>query len=166
MSIDAWWGINDNMYYLTHESSQIGSMYREMYMTPANLGIPFVGEPGAVTSTDNVGKALVKIDKWILAKLLSGGNEENIYTSNGRVVVNYHGYEIDIDSFQITDKDYVIYKLDDPTDAKAFNDVTNMNASTLVSDASAFDAHNNAGKYAVTVALSYSVKVNYKGSVD
>lgn len=149
-SADSWKNYNMNMYYLC-SNDYIGKYYRSSYMTPTNLGIPFIG---LSDGSDNSSQSLEQISRWIFAQLLSSGNKETI---DGHYV-NYHGFKVDLDNFKITSKEYRVFDLSNTTDLKKFQEVTNMRGETLASNAQA-----NAGKYGFTVALTYTVPIEYDG---
>jgi hypothetical protein len=151
-----WATMNKNMYYLCNaESNYIGKFYKDARMTPTNLGVPFVGLSGG---GDNASTSLENISKWVLASLLSNGNSELVHNTGTDAYVNYNGFKVYVNQLQITNKEYRVYNLTNSADQEAFRTITNMEGATLASN-----AQTNAGKYGFTVAITYSVPIEYEG---
>lgn len=110
-------------------------------VTPVNMGITHIDKD-----------ITLKMFKYNLASTLIGGNKANLIKVNGKTVVRFNGFEVDIDSITINVQHVITSK-----GSQYYSLATGLDNSKL---------GNNRGSYnsnVIVAEVSYKVPVRYKG---
>lgn len=162
-------GLGINTISLSAAEKTMGKSYKENMMTPLNLGIPYLDE-----------NTVERICRYNLVANFSEGKANNIVTdpnkrAGGAVkrldidtgsyvqaprYVQYRGFRIYYDSFDIEKISYIIYDITDETQRKEFFDVTNIQASNLYGG---FIEHLDERKYIGVAKIDYNIDIDYVG---
>lgn len=162
LSVDCISGVkSDGMY------GKSGEMYRANYVTPLNMGVPYMDK-----------EVLTKMFQWNLASLLSNCNYKAIDTDvNGQYCVHFNGYRVYASMAQITNLEYKVFDLTNTADAQEFYSLTSINPSglngsisttvgTYTPNTANMDTASGYGderQYACVIGIEYSVPISYEG---
>lgn len=113
-------------------------------VTPANLGITHINED-----------VTLKIFQYNLASTLIGGNTENMKVVDGKNVVKFNGFEVDIDDVRIAVQHTVT-----PVGSKYYEVATGLDSSKLDGTGGIGGSSND---NVIVAEVSYVIPVRYKG---
>lgn len=135
--------------------------YVNSYMTPLNLGIPYI-DPDITQ----------KMFQWNLARLLSDCDSNTIisdaeYGGTGKYCIRKNGFLIYAQDAKITGLNYKVYDLNDPAEQDEFESYTHIDADELgfSDDISYMHEMSNGDerKRVCIVGVEYSVPMTYIG---
>lgn len=109
-------GISYGGVALDGADDQIAEIYKETYVTPLNIGIPYMDKEVAQ-----------KMFRWNLAQLLSNCDRDSIQLDdNGNYCVNYKGFRVYANVSYLDDFDYEVFNLKNPDDRTRFSEITGI----------------------------------------
>jgi len=133
-------------------------LYRDVMMTPLNLGIPYL-------DLDTVNRMY----RWNLAQLLSNCKPELIkIDEDGITYVEFKGFRVFADSAAITNLEYKTFDLTDMSDRVEFNQITNINPDNIEFDVDInlkenLDITDDERTRVCVVGIEYKVPITYEG---
>lgn len=133
-----------------------GKQYKQLMMTPLNMGIPYLDE-----------ECVEKIFRWNLANILNNGQTEadgrltNMkVNSEGRIYVEYKGFQVFAGEAEIADIEYRVLNLDTDGGRQDFKKYTNMNADIILNNTSGYGDER---RKVCLAGVSYTVPMKYEG---
>lgn len=132
----------------------LAKYYLDDMLTPLNIGVIYLDK-----------NTLTKIFRWELVNILMNGEPNMVIQetpgNNDSNYVFYKGFRLYYNSIQIKNIQYTIYNLDNSSDAKAFQELTNIDVEDYI-------ARSNIGgdderKYVAIATLQYDMRVGYEG---
>lgn len=162
LSVDCLSGVKSEGDY-----GRAGQMYRNNYVTPLNMGVPYMDK-----------EVLQKMFRWNLAALLSNCNQEAIDSdADGIYCVHYNGFRIYASQAKITNLEYRVFDLTNMKDAQEYYSLTSINpkglngsistsVGTYTPNTANMDVASGYGderQYACIVGIEYEVPISYEG---
>lgn len=141
-----------------YTEAMTAKLYKEVMMTPSNLGIPYL-DPTVVN----------KMFRWNLAQLLSNCNKDSIQIGeDGKSYVNFRGFKVYADMAKIYKFEYKTFDLEDSKDRIEFNKITNIDPDNLgfMYDNNleeTIDSKEDERKRVCLVGIHYGVPITYEG---
>lgn len=138
-----------------YADSMTALLYKNVMMTPLNLGIPYLDED-----------TMNRMFRWNLAQLLSNCNENMIRTDeNGDTYVYYSGYRVYVQNARISNLDYKTFDLTNLNDRKEFSKYTHIDPDNLgfEYDQEALGIDNEERERVCIVGINYTIPVSYEG---
>lgn len=142
-----------------YTDSMLALNYKNVMMTPLNMGVPYMDK-----------EVLNKIFKWNLAQIASDCNSDAIRRDDsGRNCIFYKGFRVYADQARITNIDYQVFDIENPSDLKEFKDLTHIDPDKLGYDDSLIQYlggydNDDERKRICVVALEYSIPIAYEGA--
>lgn len=152
-----------NLRLMTDESDIIGKVYRDNYVTPMNLGIPYLND-----------ETVTAMAKWNLAKILnvdgksgsyaaslySATQLKNLHKDRVGVYVSWNGYRVYIDKLKLDIK-YRLMDMSSNDDKEEFKAETSMQPDVLFNSDAILAGSNE--KYFILTEITYELPILYEG---
>lgn len=135
--------------------SMTALLYKDVMMTPLNLGIPYLDI-----------ETMNKMFRWNLAQLLSNCNSNMIrQDENGDTYVYYSGYRVYVQNARISKLDYKTFDLTNLNDRAEFSRYTHIDPDNLgfEYDQDDLGIDNEERERVCIVGINYSIPVSYEG---
>lgn len=141
-----------------YTDSMLALSYRDVMMTPLNMGIPYMDED-----------ILNSIFRWNMAQIASYCNSNTIRKdANGNNCIYYNGFRVYADRAMITNIEYRVYDTEDPDEKLEFEELTHIDVDNLGFDDSLINylggyANDDERRRICVIGLEYSVPIAYEG---
>ena len=135
--------------------SQMAKTYKEVMITPLNMGVPYLDKD-----------TLQNIFRWNTAALMALGDKESIkQDSHGQRYVSFSGFRVYADEANIIDLEYRVYDLTMPSDRLAFRNITGIDPDNLGFEFNAeyLGTATDERQRVCLVGVRYSVPMAYEG---
>lgn len=141
-----------------YNEAMTAKLYKDVMMTPVNLGIPYLDE-----------ETLNKMFQWNLAQLLSNCNPNSIRIDEyGKSYVAFRGFRVYADMANISNIEYKTFDMTIPSNKLEFQKITNIDPDNLgfgidAALQSTVDISEDDRNRICSVGISYNIPMTYEG---
>ena len=147
-------GISYPGYSIDAADKEIGKIYKETYVTPLNLGVPYMDR-----------EVTQKMFRWNLAQLLSNCDRDLIQHDDFKnYCINYKGFRVYADQSYLGDFEYETFDLNNGAELTEFTRLTNIGLAGLKLGSTANMKAADDERMRICIAgINYNVVVAYEG---
>lgn len=141
-----------------YDEAMTAKLYKEVMMTPLNLGIPYLDK-----------ETLSKMFRWNVAQLFSNYNSDTIRKDDsGNYYIAFKGFKIYASKATILSLDYQTFDLSKSKEKKEFKSITNIDPDNLgflydKNLSSAIKRYDDERMRVAIVGINYRIPVSYEG---
>lgn len=149
---------NNETNYGETDVNKLAKSYREVLMTPLNMGIPYLDK----TTVD-------RMFKWNITKILSNCDSDLITPANesttGEAYVRFKGFKVFTARARITNLEYKVFNLNDNSERAEFKNITNIDPTNIGFDTDIVtgDLSSDERSRICLVGITYNVPMAYEG---
>lgn len=162
--VSSWHGPADkfkNLDLILDNSNPIGAVYRANYVTPMNLGIPYLDDLTVTAMAKwNTAHALCIAGEQDTSSITLSNNLDTLYRDSLGSYIFWHGFRVYVSEMELNVR-YLLLDMSNSADRDKFETETSMSAETLFGD-SVIESIGNE-KYFILTYIDYSIPIIYEG---